>query len=207
MIYLTSPSENGKCYDIMNFSSKNLCYLLWKAGVQKEKWAITVASWVKCNEKRAWELLADASGISDRELRLICQVHGLAEEDFSYSYYLELDHSVNILHENIKWMLNSLARGGKKEIATKLNKDQVTLSRWLRGDQVPTAPTLEKLRNVFGIPPSIDLASNPLFLSPQPLLESEQKNWIHSRIDEISYKELQGLFPALQKLLSNSFEK
>ncbi len=203
MKHLTSSKENGMSYNIMNSVSKNLCYLLWKDGVEKTQWTTIVSSWADCDKKRAHQLLTSSSAkLSDSELTFICRIHGLSQEDFFYSDYLEKDSEVNILKENLIWMLNTLSYGKKKELAEKINKQPITISRWIKGRQTPSETTIKKLREIFSIPSNIDLKSTPLFLYPYPTIEAEQKTWLHSRIDELPANELRNLFPALQKLLS-----
>jgi hypothetical protein len=106
----------------------------------------------------------------------------------------------DVLKENLQYLLNSLGRGGKKVLADELEVYPTTLSRWLNGS-VPHASTLRQLVLHFGLASGTDLRKDPVFLSAQPISQTERRDWLHSRIDNMRVDELRELYPALQRLL------
>jgi hypothetical protein len=47
----------------------------------------------------------------------------------------------------------------------------------------------------------VDLERDPLFLSPYPLTERDQRRWLREQIDRLDAETLRVLFPAFKRLL------
>jgi transcriptional regulator with XRE-family HTH domain len=109
----------------------------------------------------------------------------------------------NVLVENLRYLLNSLGRGGKKVLAGELGVDPTTISRWLNGSFIPQTSTLRQLISHFGLPPHTDLQEDPIFLSAEPISATERRNWLHGRIANLPPDELRALYPALRRLLED----
>jgi transcriptional regulator with XRE-family HTH domain len=109
--------------------------------------------------------------------------------------------SCNVLVENLKFLFDTLGRGGKKSVAEELGVAQTTVSRWLNGSYEPQAYNLRQMIIYFGLRPDTDLRETPVFLSVEPVALTERRNWLHSRLNALSSADLRDLYPALRRLL------
>ena len=183
-----------------NLASLNVRYLLWSENPKTEAWPKALQSRLPTwsSEKRLKLLRGENPG--PEGMRELAQTFSLPEEELRWQDLLG-EGKVNVLVENLSLLLNSLERGGKKELADKLGIAQTTISRWLNGSTEPQRPTLEKLVRYFGLPYRTDLKAEPLFLSIQLLSDQAKKSWLKDRIDLLSREDLRDLFPALKRLL------
>jgi transcriptional regulator with XRE-family HTH domain len=156
--------------------------------------------WLGCSLQRAEELLEGEGGeLTAKERKALAKVAGLFPGDISADL---LDkQGVNILVENTRHLVNGLPHGKKKEFAASLEVDVTTVSRWLGGAQRPTKKKLEEIGKYFGLPPGIDLHSEPIFLWIEPINESQMKSWITDIVQQADGKTLREIFPALRRLL------
>lgn len=175
----------------------NLLYLLWRAGIPRDQWVDQLARWTNCYPFRAQELLHGAEPQPDEQERL-AGATGTPLEDLRYGNLL--DH-VDVLHENVRYLIDSVGRGGQKQIADKLGVHVTTVSRWYKNQQRPERAKVAELREYFGLPESVDLATEPLFLSPTPVTTLERKRWLQERIDHLGNDDIAELYPALERLL------
>ena len=137
--------------------------------------------------------------LTAKEKKALVNAKGLALEDLSGD--LLEKQGVDILAENIRYLINGLPHGQKKEFAAKLGVDVTTVSRWLGGAQRPTKKKLEEIGRYFSLPPGTDLDSEPIFLWTEPISESQMKSWITDTIQQTDGKTLREIFPALRRLL------
>jgi transcriptional regulator with XRE-family HTH domain len=179
--------------------SENLRYLLWRAGIQESDWPVHLAHWVGCDDYRAKELLRGAEPHQD-ELQRLAQVMSLSDEDLQFKRQVEIDE-IDILVENLRSLLRSLARGQKKALAAVLGVDPTTLSRWCSGDQHPTRAHLDALYRYFELPSGVNLKHDPLFLVGSPLSAVQQRDWLIERLRGLDATTLQTYFAALERLL------
>ena len=107
---------------------------------------------------------------------------------------------VDIKQENLRFLIGGLERGKKGELADKMDVSRGILSEW-QTDGRPREENLKKLAAYFGLPASVDLRRDPLFLGPYPIVEIQHRDWLHKRVDDLPGGELRELFPALRKLL------
>jgi transcriptional regulator with XRE-family HTH domain len=107
----------------------------------------------------------------------------------------------NVLVENLKFLFNTLGRGGKKSLAHELGVAQTTVSRWLNGSNEPKAYNLRQMIIYFGLKPETDLRETPVFLSVEPVALTDRRNWLHGRLNALSSYDLRELYPALRRLL------
>lgn len=119
-------------------------------------------------------------------------------EDIAYGDPLD---GVNVLAENIRFLVDSLPHGGQRELANAIEIDETTVSRWKTGAVRPTKARQDRLREYFQLPTGTDLTSDPLFLTLDPVGGFAKRAWVLKRVGEIEVRELEGLFPALWKLL------
>ena len=137
--------------------------------------------------------------LTAKEKKALANVTGLSPENISAD--LLEKQGVNVLVENIRYLVNGLPHGQKKEFAASLGVDVTTVSRWLGGAQRPTKKKLEEIGKYFGLPPGTDLDSEPIFLWTEPISESQMKTWIVETIHEVDGRTLREIFPAMRRLL------
>ena len=179
---------------------KNIRYLLWKEGAERKDWRSKLAKWLGCSFQRAEDLLeGNGEALAQKEMKALEKATGVAPDDLSRD--LVENHVGNILVENIRHLINGLAHGQKKEFAAKLGVDVTTVSRWISGAQRPTKKKLEEISRYFGLPPGTDLHSEAVFLWTEPISESQMKNWITEKVNQVDGKTLREIFPALRRLL------
>jgi transcriptional regulator with XRE-family HTH domain len=107
----------------------------------------------------------------------------------------------NLLAENLKFLFDDLERGGKKKLAEFFDVDPTTISRWLAGASEPQGPGLRRLVSYFNLPMDTDLRRDAIFLSLEPVSSVAKRHWVRDRLDNISEKDLQELYPALRRML------
>jgi len=184
----------------MDGFKRNIRYLLWKEGADRNDWPSKLAKWLGCPLQRAEDLLEGEGGnLTPKEKKALEKATGLAPEDLSGN--LLEKHGEDILVENIRHLIDGLPHGQKKKFAAKLGVDVTTVSRWIGGAQRPTRKKLEAIARYFGLPPGTDLDSDPIFLWTDPISESQMKSWITENIQEADGKTLREIFPALRRLL------
>ena len=184
----------------MDGLKRNIRYLLWKEGADRKDWPSKLAEWLGCSLQRAEELLeGNGEALTSKEKKVLEKETGLAPEDLSGN--LLEKQSVDILVENIRHLIDGLPHGQKKEFAASLGVDVTTVSRWIGGAQRPTRKKLEAIARYFGLPPGTDLDSDLMFLWTDPVSETQMKIWLMEQIQQIDWKTLREVFPALRRLL------
>lgn len=175
--------------------AENLRFLLWREGVKRENWVEQLADWVGSSSVRA-EKLIRVGDLQFGELERLTQRLGVDESDLQYTILFK-ELGTDILKENLIFLLDALEHGSQKKLAATLRAKESTVSRWKRGKTRPQKEHIDGLCSYF----HIDLESEPLFLSLDPLTEIQKKSWLHQRIDELDSDQLHDFFPALQRLL------
>ena len=179
---------------------RNIRYLLWKEGVERNEWPSKLAEWLGCPLKRAEDLLeGHGAPLLLKEKKALANATPLSLEELSGN--LLEKHDVDILIENIRHLIKGLPHGKKKEFAAKLGVDVTTVSRWISGAQRPTKKKLEEIGRYFGLPYGTTLDSEPIFLWTEPISESQMKSWLTETIEQVDGKSLRDVFPALRRLL------
>jgi transcriptional regulator with XRE-family HTH domain len=183
----------------MEVFCQNVRFLLWRANVRREAWIDELARWAGCDPRRACELLRSGKP-SPAELETIARRTGVSEEDLVFAPLLQAAKT-DILKENLRVLTDQLRRGEKGALAGRLQVHASTLSKWRSGGQRPERATVQKLAQFCGLPRGVDLESEPLFLSLQPVNDPERRSWLHTQIDRLDTGTLTLLFPALERLL------
>ena len=179
----------------------NLRYLLWRRGVDRQRWVEHLAHWVRCDPHRAAELLRKGD-LEPPEAEALSRATGHSEEDVRFARLAE-EARTKILLENLRYLVRSLERGQKKTLAAHLRVHATTISRWCSGTQRPERPSLVALLRYFGLPPGTDLATEPLFLSLSPISVTARKEWLRFHFDRLDAETLSALFPALERMLED----
>ena len=182
--------------------SRNIRYLLHLENPDTAKWLILFRKKIGRNhwaDKQIVDFLKGAipSYIDIKELAEVFE----QEEDMLRNSDFLANAGIDILLENLKFLLGSLEHGGKKQLAEQLGITQGTISKWLRGKHPPQKPTMKGLINYFGLDSDTDFTSDPVFLSYEPTTVVARKKWLKERIDALSPEELKMHFRSLEKIL------
>jgi transcriptional regulator with XRE-family HTH domain len=185
--------------------SRNVRFMLWLRELPRIDWIKWVSDRTGLSLATCRELLMDTTAddaLKPAELRALSRAFDLADDgsDLRYSDFLG-DSGRSVLAENLKYLFNSLEHGGKKQLARSFGVDPTTVSRWLAGTSEPQGPGMRQIVSHFGLPPDTDLRQDPVFLSLEPISFVEKRDWVRDRVDNLSQKELQQLYPALRRML------
>jgi transcriptional regulator with XRE-family HTH domain len=184
--------------------SINVRCLLWTKRVPRGEWASELVRKTGIPLARINAFLIgdiDDANLNPQEVAMFAEVVGVGIEADNLRYPGYAFANSDLLTENLRYLLNTLGRGGKKGLAGEIGVDPTTLSRWLNGTFVPQTSTLRQLISHFGLPPNTNLEEDPIFLSAHPISAAERRNWLHERIEHLRSDELRDLFPALRRLL------
>jgi hypothetical protein len=179
--------------------TENLRFFLWQARVPRREWAAQLARWAECTLPRAQELLQGAR-LNAAEQARIAHAVGVDEADLQCVRWLAMA-GIDIPLENLRYLLDSIQHGNKGPLATSLGIHPTTFASWYRGRHKPSKAHLDSLRSSYGLDPSIDFATAPLFLADIPQSDHARKEWLHEHIEQLDADRLRALFPALQRLL------
>lgn len=182
-------------------AAQNLRYLLWREKIDRSRWAEHVAGVVDCDAGHA-EALLDYGALTPHEGERVAEHFCVAEEELRFGQFAR--EQIDVLQENIRYLVGTLDHGEKKHLAEAVNVHPVTVSRWLSGAQGPESAKLAALCRYFGLPDDTDLRSEPIFLSRLPASDRERREWLRERVDALSPRSLRELFPALQRLLKDA---
>jgi len=189
----------------MDYFNENIRYLLCKKDEDRSRAvdpATRLASWSKRLE--TWIGDAGRSRIllfggppSDREIARLTEISGRDVETLRNG---RLADECSILTENISFLFATVEHGQMSAVAERLGVNQSTIQRWRSGSK-PAANKQSKIAEEFGLPPSIDLNDNTLFLSLDPISLRQKREWLKARVEELDQHELTELFPALRRIL------
>jgi len=175
---------------------RNLCLLLRREGVPRDVWPQTVKDWLGCGEQRAVDLLFGKPP-SPGELATLAERFGYEQEELRLQ---DMTLGLHVLQENVAYLLDTLEHGKKKELAAFVGVVPQTVTSWLKGSP-PEGPNRDRLKEYFGLGQDVDLERDPLFLSPYPLIEQDQRRWLRNQIERLDAETLRALFPAFRRLL------
>lgn len=185
-----------------NFSA-NLRFVLWQNEVPRSAWVEQITQWVGCDALRAEKLLREASP-SPQELDHIVQATHVNEDELMYTDLLR-QSELDLWQENVLYLLKTLKHGEQKRLTDSLGIcSPATISKWKNRTTKPERTYKKGIQHFFGLPDSMDLEHEPLFLSLSPIDTVSQRIWLHQRIDALSDHTLQKLFPALERLFKDS---
>jgi len=179
--------------------SNNLRYLLWVGNVPRSKWLEQLATWAKCDLQRAEQLLRNGD-LRLNEQSSIAEAVGILEEDLLLTSLLEVQ-GVDILQENMKYLISTLKHGEQKKMAAYVGVNPTTVSRWYGERLRPTRKHLEWISMYFGLPPHTNLEAEPIFLSLGPITADKRRQWLAERMYALDVTTLHALFPAFERLL------
>lgn len=179
----------------------NLRVLLWQktklhdGDNRLEVWSKLLQSNTAIPLPRAQELILGEPP-STHEIGLICSELGVLEESFVQGDLLR-DFKINILQENLRFLLDGLEHGQQKTLGV----DRSTIGRWLKEQVTPRQRSLDELCSELGLSPKVDLKRDPIFLQVEPIHAAEARQWLKSQIDTVDSQYLLEIYPALRRLL------
>lgn len=199
--------------------TENLRYLLWQQsrtarrrrrvdehgsaarelGDDRQEWLGLAMTWIGCDRARACELILGKGRPAELDEMNSVAVRNNHELEMIANH--RLLKPPEILCWNIDYLFAGLPHGARGQFAQAIGIDVSTISRWRRGVARPTRNHITILREQFALDVGTDLESQPLFLSPTPVSMSQRRDWLKRRIDRMSPRELNELFPALHLLL------
>jgi transcriptional regulator with XRE-family HTH domain len=183
--------------------AENLRFLLWQKGLPSVSWADEIRSTLGPDFEDARALLLGSKPADEPRLQKIARRFGVDLEELVFGDLLAAA-KVNVVQANLSMLMKALGSGQKKLVAEYLGVNPSTVSRWLSGTQAPDRKTLHQLASYFHLKAGTDLATEPLFLSPHPISDSERRQWLLRRIKEIDAASLSELFPALARMLGGA---
>lgn len=191
--------KSGASVDIKERFSENIKYLLWSdKDLPREEWVSRLVEWSKGDTIRAKELLYGAEP-SSSEQKNIAEAVNLTESDLRHARLLEEDR-VNILRENILYLLESLEHGEQGKLAKSIGVDEDTITKWKSGQGI-RPKNLEALREYFRMSSDVDLKAKPIFLELTPFGDKRRREWLHNHIAQLEPDTLRDLFPSLVRQL------
>lgn len=184
--------------------ARNVRFLLWKRGLAREQWSATLSSrlgWYRDMAENFVRGDVSDANVTPLQLSQLAKEFGFDGEEGDLRFRDMVSEAGDILGENIRYLFGSLPHGGKKALAKHLGVNQTTITRWLKGEFPPSKGALRALAAYFGLPPNVDLTTDPVFLSPEPVAEIEQRQWVRRRLEELSIEEFRGRYTALRLIL------
>lgn len=188
----------------------NVQFACWQQTANREDWPDLLVKWLQGG--------APKPGAELRAMRLIAEAFLLGESDLDYQHAEAVAQSLHrdiqelmfenwpaaepglILRQNIRRLLGNSGTETKGELAKRLGVSAATLSRWTGGHQEPDTRARRAIVSLFGLRSIEDLEQVPLFLAYVPVTHAERVAWIQSRVADMSWRELDELFPALRRL-------
>jgi transcriptional regulator with XRE-family HTH domain len=134
---------------------------------------------------------------------MLAKVTGLSPANLSEDL-IERD-GLNILYENIHYLINTLPHGQKKEFAKRLGIDVTTVSRWVSSAHRPAKKKQDEICQYFSLPAGTNLETEAVFLWTDPVSEAQMKTWLIESINFLDVNFLRLIFPALKRLLKRQF--
>lgn len=194
-----SESKSGVSVDIKERFSENVKYLLWSdKDLPREEWLSRLVEWTKSDPIRAKELIYGAEP-SSSEQKNIAEAVNRTESDLRHARLLEED-GINLLRENVLYLLDNLEHGEQGKLAKSIGVDEDTITKWKSGQGI-RPKNLEALREYFRMPSDVDLKTKPIFLELTPFGDKRRREWLHNHIDQLEPDTLRDLFPSLVRQL------
>ena len=177
---------------------QNLRCLLWRSGVSQDQWPAQLAQWCACDVARATAMLQGQEELTEPETEAVATATGVQTKEWLSGNLLD---GVDVLTENLKFLLDSLEHGGKNRLADSLGVTPGTVYKWCGGFQPPKKRHSQAILAFFGLDPLLDLTTQALFLSMEPIGSRAKREWLMSRLKGIDEQALEAYFPALKKIL------
>jgi transcriptional regulator with XRE-family HTH domain len=183
--------------DTVPVINENLRYLLWSKRLDRREWTECLAQWIGCDSQRAEALLTGAEP-EPNERRQLASTVGISEDTLQCTRLIRRD-KIDVLATNLRYILDRLGHGERKVLAHKLNVHPTTISRWCSGTLSPSYRNLRALNAYLGLPSSMSLEREPIFLSRAPMSDWERRQSLHKLIDAIDAVLLRHLYTTIME--------
>jgi len=192
-----APSINTGHYSLVELVTENIRFILWQTGRPNWEWAALLRDWLNIKLPLAIRMVEGGELPNSIHLDRLQEVSGLGDEQIQFS---KLVGEIDVLSENLKFLLGEFPRGGLKQFAYNIGVDQNTVSRWRGGGQMPNAERQKTIVELLGLPSGTILKESPLFLSLSPISIGARKQWLKAKIDEAAPDLLADVFPVMERL-------
>jgi hypothetical protein len=177
----------------------NVRYLASRIDPRPEFWPATVQKRTGIRRHRAQQILRGAP-IKREETAVIAAAFEIDVNELQsnpiYGHGVE-----SVLRLNLRYLIDSLPHGEKKNLAKSIGVAEETVSKWIsQGSRSLHPKNLSGLLKHFGLDPELDLAKEPIFLSMAPVGGHLQKAWLLERVKEMPPEEFVKVFPAVQRI-------
>jgi len=204
---LSGRPPASACPNMAHQVSQNVRFLLFQRGCAREQWVPWLESHTSIAPGKLAALVGsrlDDSGIGEPDLQHLATAFGLPADAADLRFADLLGESqLNVLAENLRYLLESCPRGGKKQLAEALQVTPTTVSRWLSKATGVSSGQLKKLNQYFGLSGQTDLRRYPLFLDAEPAAVSQRRKWALTQLEGLPDDAFQALYPALKRLLED----
>src|SRR5262245_7372697 len=139
--------------------SINVRWHFWRREVPRNEWLPELARIT--GFPRSWVSLflngdIDDADLKQHEVTMLGKIAGLGTDVYHVWIAGYGPYESDVLKSNLRYLINSPGRGGKKVLAEELGVDPTTLSRWLNWSFVPHASTLRQMVSHFGLASGTD---------------------------------------------------
>ena len=153
-----------------NRISMNVRYLMWRKSIPRAEWQKWLTARTSLDAQTVRSLVSGALAderTSAEQVRQLGRAFELEDEGENLRFAHLAGDSCDVLVENLKFLFDSLGRGGKKSLASELGVDPTTISRWLNGSYEPQVSTLHQIVTRLGLQPTTNLREDTVFLSAE----------------------------------------
>jgi transcriptional regulator with XRE-family HTH domain len=182
----------------MNTALINVLWLLWREGVEPERWGEELAKRTSFNPQETARMIEEEE-LADEVLQKIATQQQISEEEIRYGSLLSRE---DMLRENMKYLLLSLEHGEAKKLARKIGVAAETVSNWKKGRQLPSSRNRQLIKDYFGVPDSVDLEGEPLFLKQGGFSDEMRRKELKGLIETAGEETVLRYYEAIKKLLS-----
>lgn len=135
------------------------------------------------------------------DAEVVLQIEGRFEAEHLQHVDLLADLNIDILAENLRFLLGSAPHGTLGRLARRFGVSLSTMSRWAAGETHPRPGHLRLLHTELHLDADLDLTTAPLFLWESAFTHEARVRQVHQWVDVLPPATLQELYPALERLL------
>lgn len=182
----------------------NLRWLMYRRDPDPAKWPSLLSEGTRhfIRSNRARQILERGDlGLTESELGAILECYGLDREELMSVPMYGAKESIR--RENLKYLIRALPKGAAKQAAGKIGITASQLSRWKNNVERPHPTNFRKLLKFHGMDPDLDIDSESLFLSMDPLSGFAKKAWVLNRVKEMSPSEIAEIYTGLKRILGS----
>lgn len=175
-----------------------LCYAIEPE--HPEKWGQILGQRCGLEPRISYKLLTEEDLPGDEVISKISAGFAVEADPLRFSFPV-VQLAEPILQLNLRRLLKELPRGGQQRVAQQIGKAKEQLSRWRNGSATPERKSLMQLQRALHLDANIDLNTEPLFLSLEPLAPLAKKEWLMDKIKKMSVAELAPFILPISRML------